>query len=287
MSTYFERVQQSAAFLRNWISGEKPPEICVVLGSGLASSVPQLENERFISYNEIPGFNKVTVEGHVAELRMGTLVGAGQDNKTVRRQVAFLRGRTHTYEGHNAGEVAHNVRSLVTLGCKAVVLTNASGCLNPDWQLGTVMLIRDQINQTGLSPIFGEYGNGFGKRFADLTKLYCRDLAKCFTDVAAEQNQLIYEGVYYGVKGPDYETPAEIKMMRLLGADAVGMSTVLEAIAAKHLGARVAGLSCLTNYGAGIQGSILEHEHVVHMGKKFSKEMASLLVKALPRMQLD
>lgn len=281
MSVYFERTQKSVSFLKNWLAGEEPPQICVVLGSGLSSSVPPLQDERILKYDEVPGFKKVTVEGHIGEIRFGKVT---HGSKLCR--VAFLRGRIHAYEGNTPGDVVHNIRTLVTLGCRGVVLTNASGCLNPDWKLGNVMIIRDHINQTRLSPNFGEYGDGFGKRFVDLTHVYDTEWQNAFKAVATEQKHTLYDGIYYGVQGPDYETPAEIRMMRLLGADAVGMSTVLEAIAARHLGARVAGLSCLTNYGAGIQGAILEHNHVIDMGKKFSKNISEVLMAALPRLPL-
>lgn len=284
MNTYFQRVQESVSFLKNWLAGEKLPEICVVLGSGLAAAIPKLKDEKTIDYSQIPGFKKVTVEGHIGQLCVGTLIGQDTKKNTIETRIAFLRGRNHGYESNNPGEVVHSLRTLVTLGAKRVILTNASGCLNPNWQLGAVMSIRDHINQTGTTPTSSEFGEGFGKRFVDLSTLYDVNAARVFQQVASELGQTLYEGVYYGVGGPDYETPSEIKMMRLLGADAVGMSTVLEAIAAKHLGATVSGLSCLTNYGAGIQGSILEHDHVVQMGKQFSKNMAELLVQALPRL---
>lgn len=281
MSPYYERVQNSVSFLKSWLGKDAAPDVCVVLGSGLASSIPSLENEKVISYAEIPGFKNVTVEGHVAELKVGTLSGVDLDGKKASRRIAFLRGRNHGYEGNNAAEVVHNVRSLIGLGAKGVVLTNASGCLNADWQLGAVMVLRDHINKTNTSPIYSEFGEGFGKRFVDLTQVYDLQWQQVFKTVAQSKNQTIYDGVYYGVIGPDYETPAEIRMMKMLGADAVGMSTVLEAIAAKHLGAKVAALSCLTNYGSGIQGSVLEHTHVIDMGKRFSKSIAELLMTSL------
>lgn len=277
MKRYFERVQQSAEFLKKWDG--TPPDLCVVLGSGLADAIPGLTGMKCLRFDEIPGFNHVSVHGHVGELRVGTVSGGGQFPD---RKVGFLRGRTHAYEGFTAGDVAHNVRAMVAWGTKGIVLTNASGCLNTHWEVGRIMMITDHINQTSMSPQFGEFGNGFGPRFGDMSQIYNLDWQQSFRKCAQELNQTLYEGIYYGVAGPDYETPAEIRMMKGRGADAVGMSTVIEAIASHHLGARVAGLACLTNYGSGLKGAVLEHNHVIQMGKQNSQNMATLLLKAIP-----
>lgn len=279
MQIYADRMKQSAAFLKHWNANHPTPSVGIVLGSGLAGTFPTLENQRQIAFSEIPGFFTSSVPGHVSELMVGDLTF---ENKTT--TVAVLRGRTHLYEGHGPGEVVHNIRSLIGWGVKGIVLTNASGCLNANWDVGRLMLINDHINVTGMSPLFGEAGAGLGNRFVDLSNTWDEGWRKQATRVASEMNIPMYEGIYYGVCGPHYETPAEIRMMKQLGADAVGMSTVLEAIAARHLGAKVLGLACLTNYGCGLKNAVLEHSHVIEVGKKNAESTAKLLLKLLPQL---
>lgn len=282
MNEAHTRVKQSSDFLRKWDQGNPLPDICVVLGSGLADALPQLETMPGLQFGQIPGFAEVSVLGHKGELRVGTISGTAPDGSPASRRVAFLRGRNHAYEGHDASAVVHNVRTMCDWGVKGLLLTNAAGCLEEDWVLGRMMLISDHINFTGINPLVKPHGAGFGPHFQDLTACYCPIWRKAFKETAARLGENLYEGVYFGVLGPSYETPAEIRMMKALGAHAVGMSTVLEAIAARQMGTRVAALSCLTNHGAGLKADVnLEHDHVVQMGKVFAKSMATLVVNTL------
>lgn len=278
---YYQRVQQSSEFLNKWNGKEKIPEIAIVLGSGLSNAIPNFTHMRSINFVEIPGFKKTNVPGHTGELRIGKVFATAHHTKQKERTIAFLHGRNHAYEGNDPGEVVHNIRTLIHWGVKGIILTNAAGCLNTSWHLGKMMLISDHINLTGLSSIAGKYGEDFGPRFVDMTFCYTHSWQSHFKDTAAQMDEELYSGVYCGVLGPQYETPAEIRMMQNLGGHVVGMSTVLEAIAARQMGAKIAGISCLTNYGAGLHNQFLTHEEVVAMGKKFSSNIASLILNTV------
>ena len=269
------RVDQSAAFLKKWNS--QAPDLCIVLGSGLGNAIPSIDSMSVLKFSEIPGFAASEVAGHASELRVGEIFSKDTHS---RRRVAFLRGRNHAYEGFSVGQVAHNVRAMIAWGVRGVILTNAAGCLETSWKLGDFMLIEDHINLSGLNPLSGVAGNGFGQRFCDMTQCYDREWGNAFKTRAQSLGLNLRQGVYAGVLGPSYETPAEIRMLRTLGAQAVGMSTVVEAIAARQMGARVIGLSCMTNYGAGLAGpdSRLDHADVVHMGASVAKIMADLVL---------
>lgn len=277
MKTYYQKAQESASFLKNWYGNKPTPEIAIVLGSGLSNAIPNLESMKSVSYNDIPCFKSTTVAGHAASLSVG---------KISDRSVIFLRGRNHAYEGYNPAEVVHNLRSLILWGIKGVILTNASGCLNLDWQLGQMMLISDHINATGLSPLIGEFGAEFGPRFVDMTCSYDKKWQEQFRETAKQSNQTMYDGIYYGTLGCQYETPAEIRMMQIMGAQAVGMSTVLEAIAARQMGVKVAGLSCLTNYASGLTQDLLAHSDVMAMGARFAENMAHVILETIPKLDV-
>lgn len=276
-TVFSHKVYESYQFLKNW--HKNTPEICIVLGSGLSNTVPNIENMKSVSYSDIPGFKPTHISGHEGDLRVGEIELKTSHNVTKKRSIAFLRGRNHAYEGHNAAEVVHNVRSMISWGVKGIILTNAAGCLNTNWELGKLMLLTDHINGTGMSPINGEFGLDFGPRFVDLSNAYCSEWQEKFIQTAKDENQTLYSGVYYGVPGSQYETPAEIRMMQKLGAQAVGMSTVLETIAIRQMGAKVAGLSCFTNYGAGLKHKSLSHSDVMEMGSRFAQDMASIVLK--------
>lgn len=278
---YYDRVMKSVEYLDSWNEGAKVPDIAIVLGSGLSQVVPNYAEMRCLSYEDIPGFKSTNVPGHAGELRIGSIKSTFNKKETKTREVAFLHGRNHAYEGNDPGEVVHNIRALLTWGVKGIILTNAAGCLNKKWELGRMMLISDQINATGLSPIIDDYGRDFGPRFVDMSKAYSYSWQVQFKSTAALIKEELYSGVYYGVLGPQYETPAEINMMQNLGAHSVGMSTVLETIAARQMGAKVAGISCLTNYGAGLSSSPLSHEEVMSMGKKFASNMANIVLNTI------
>ncbi len=277
-SIYKQRVDQSVQFLNEWNKGHPVPDIAIVLGSGLSQVAAQDAKLRSLHFSEIPGFKAPQVAGHQGQLKVGEVKCKNIHGKMKSRHLAFLYGRNHAYEGHNAAEVVHNIRALIQWGVKGVVLTNAAGCLNSNWKLGQLMLLTDHINATGLSPLAGDFGRDFGKKFVDLSACYSLSWQVQFRATASVREEELYDGVYYGVLGPQYETPAEIRMMQTLGAQAVGMSTVLEAIAARQMGAKVAGLSCLTNYAAGLNSAHLSHEEVMEMGRQFASTISDILM---------
>ncbi|BBH53558.1 purine-nucleoside phosphorylase [Fluviispira sanaruensis] len=276
-SKYLKNVSASSDFLKKW--HPNAPDICIVLGSGLSNAIPNISEMKSIHFSDIPGFKAANVAGHAGDLRVDDIEVQLPNGTHKKRQIAFLRGRNHGYEGNNAGEVVHNVRSMISWGVKGIILTNAAGCLNTNWELGRMMIISDHINSTGMSPLNGEFGEGFGARFVDMTSCYTQSWQKQFADTANALGHKIYDGVYFGVMGSQYETPAEIRMMQTMGAHSVGMSTVLEAIAARQLGAKIAGISCLTNYGAGLKHQTLDHSDVMDMGSLFSQDMANIVLK--------
>ncbi|MGY3804939.1 purine-nucleoside phosphorylase [Pigmentibacter ruber] len=284
MTKYKDKVQQSVDFLTKWHGNA--PEIAIVLGSGLSDAIPKIQEMKTVHYNEIPGFKNSTVQGHSGDLRIGTITASLPSGNQKTREIAFLRGRNHAYEGNDPGEVVHNLRSLITWGVKGIILTNAAGCLNTEWELGKMMILTDHINATGMSPLNGEYGIGFGAQFVDMTESYDKKWQSQIKEIAHSSNHIIYDGVYYGVLGAHYETPAEIRMFKTLGASAVGMSTVLETIAARQLGAKVAALSCLTNYGAGLKHVQLSHSEVMDMGTRFASDMANIVLKAAVSLEI-
>ena len=281
MSMYFDRVERSVNFLEHWNGTNEPPEVCIVLGSGLANAIPGIDSLRTIGYGQIPGFQCTNVEGHRSELAIGRIEITLADKEKKSRQIVFLRGRNHGYEGFDAAEVVHNVRTMIKWGAKAVFLTNAAGALTTEWPVGSLMAINDQINFTGENPLSGAYGEGFGPRFLDMTFCYCPALRQTLAQCAEFLQIPLKEGTYLGVKGPNYETPAEVNMFARQGAMAVGMSTVLEAMAAHHMGAKVAAISCLTNLGAGLTpGASLHHQEVLNVGNTASKGLAKLVLSA-------
>lgn len=286
---YKDRVNQSAEFLKKHFQ-EPAPEICIVLGSGLGNAIPGIDSMSCLKFSEIPGFKTSEVIGHASELRVGQVSSKATASGTPKsRSIAFLRGRNHAYEGFTAGDVVHNLRSLISWGVKGVILTNAAGCLEKTWTLGDFMLIDDHVNLTALNPLAGVFGNGFGQRFCDMTRCYDAQWSEEFETRAIALKVNLHRGVYAGVLGPSYETPAEIRMLKTLGAHAVGMSTVLEAIAARQMGARVVGLSCMTNYGAGLLGSDsrLDHADVVHMGASVAKTMSELVLETAVHLRCE
>jgi len=242
------------------------PEWGIVLGSGLGSVLDHFDVILSLPYSEISGMPTSTVPGHAGQFVFGHLSG---------KRVVIAQGRTHLYEGRSASEVAYGVSWMATLGIKKLLLTNAAGSLRPDFPPGSWMLIRDHLNLTGTSPLTGQ------GQFVDLSVVYHQGLSETFLNLAAQENIPLHQGVYAGVTGPQYETPAEIRMLRILGADAVGMSTVLEAIQARALGMEVLGFSCLTNWAAGMNESHLSHQDVLSTGKAAAAVMVKLLETAL------
>lgn len=250
-------------------------DVAVVLGSGWKPAVDRLgETTAEVALADLPGFTASTVAGHGTTVR-SILCGE-------KRLLVYL-GRTHAYEGHTPAAVAHGVRAAVRTGCDVVVLTNAAGGLRQGMAVGEAVLIADHINFTGLSPVSGpepEAGTGWGPRFTDLTEAYSARLRA----LAQGLDPSLTEGVYAAVPGPHYETPAEIRAYRMLGADLVGMSTVHEVIAARHAGAEVLALSLVTNLAAGITGEVLDHHDVLAAGQAAAERMGDLLARLVPEL---
>ncbi|MDF1823096.1 MAG: purine-nucleoside phosphorylase [Verrucomicrobiales bacterium] len=250
--------------------GNHTPKIGLVLGSGLGSFVDTLDDNEQVAYSDIKGLPQSGVEGHAGKLHLGKLGGI---------EIAIAQGRVHLYEGWSAKETASMIRLFHQIGITTVVLTNAAGIVNANFKPGRWMLISDHLNLTRQSPLTGE------ATFIDQTEVYSRALREMLKSEAAEiASAYLFEGVYAWVNGPEYETPAEVRMLRGYGADAVGMSTVPEAIQARALGMRVVGLSCLTNYGAGLTGQALSHDEVIEVGRQAAGELFTLLENAVPAM---
>lgn len=265
MSLY-DDVEAAAAAVRARIT--TPPQVGLILGSGLGAYADKLAGATRIDYGDIPGFPQSKVTGHKGCLVLGERAGA--------RCVA-MQGRVHMYEGHSAATVAFPARVLVALGAKVLVITNAAGGLNPRWNPGTLMLIRDHIDMLRDHALRGPNDDRLGPRFPDMTHAYASDLRVLAREAAAGAGVHLEEGVYVAMPGPTYETPAEVKMLQLLGADATGMSTVPEVVVARHMGAQVIGISCITNHAAGITGHALSHDEVTETANRVRATFETLL----------
>ena len=250
-------------------------DIAVVLGSGLGDFGNDLENPKEISYADIPGFPRATVAGHAGKFIMGTLAD---------KKVLMMSGRFHCYEGHPLEDVVLPIRVMARLGVKTLILTNAAGGVNIDFRPGVLMLISDFINLTGKNPLIGPNFDAFGPRFPDMTDAYDRTLRELTMHAARQLDIDLRRGVYCWMNGPTYETPAEVRMARVLGADAVGMSTVPETIVARHCGIKVLGISCITNMAAGVYREPINHEEVMAMGHHVRGEFAALLTETIRKM---
>lgn len=272
MTEPFAAAEAAAATLAA-ATGVGSHDVAIVLGSGWAAAADALGPATAeVAFSELGGFPEPSVAGHVGSVRSLRLGS--------HRVLAFL-GRVHGYEGHPPATVVHGVRTAVAAGCRTVILTNAAGALRADLTVGSAVLISDQLNLTGSSPLSGAPPPpGLGSRFTDLTDLYSVELRA----LAREADPTLREGVYAGLPGPHYETPAEVAMLARLGADLVGMSTVLEAIAARHLGARVTGLSLVTNPAAGLGAGAIEHAEVLAAGVGASGGLGELLERIVRRL---
>ena len=281
----YENAQEAAEFIRS--KYDKDIKIALVLGSGLGGFADEMENAVKIPYEEIPHFKTSTVEGHAGQLVLGEIEGVS---------VAIQQGRFHYYEGYDIKEVIFPMRVFGVLGVETVILTNAAGSVITSFKQGRLMLIRDHINMMGVSPLRGENDDRFGPRFPDMSQIYDCELQRVAMEEAEKLDKkrvrknekkrfkpLLRRGVYCALSGPNYETPAEIRMYRMLGATAVGMSTVPEAIAARHQGIKVLGISCITNLAAGITNDEIDHEEVMETGEKVGKKFKKLIRKIVKR----
>jgi purine-nucleoside phosphorylase len=271
--TLFDRASAAADF--TLARTALRPRIGIVLGSGLGAFAGQLADATSIPFAEIPHFPQSTVPGHSGRLVVGTVSGV---------PVAVMQGRVHAYEGYSSDEVTFPVRVLGRAGIMQVILTNAAGGINPDYHQGQLVLLSDHINFSGRNPVAGANDERFGPRFFDMTEAYSARLRRLAHDAARSMNCDLSEGVYLSVLGPSFETPAEIRAFRTLGADLVGMSTVQETIAARHMGIEVLGISCVTNLAAGIQKEPLSHEEVMETGRAVEARLAGLLMRLAPMM---
>lgn len=262
-----EKLDEAATAVRGRV--ELAPVVGVVLGSGLGAWADGLGSPATVPYADIPHMPRSSVIGHAGNLCVGHAAGGVA--------VACLQGRAHLYEGHDPERVVFGVRLLARLGCRTVVLTNAAGGLDPAWSPGDLMLVTDHLNLTGRSPLVGPNESALGPRFPDLTEAYDRELSELGRRAARASGVLLREGVYAGLLGPTYETPAEVRMLRALGAAAVGMSTVLEVIALRHMGVRAVAVSCITNLAAGLSPTLLSHGEVEAMAANASGRFSALL----------
>ncbi len=266
-SEILANVEKTAAWLKKIAAGFKP-ETAIIAGSGLGNSLPRLEDRICVSYKDIPGFPCTTVKGHAGELVFGRMGG---------RDVVMMRGRFHYYEGRPLSFIAFPIRVLAALGVKNLFLTAAVGSLKPAIKPGDMVILKDHINLMGSNPLMGNYHEAFGEMFPDMNEPYDKALRREVVKLAKKSRIRAREGVYAAVTGPSYETPAEVKMYRMLGGDIAGMSVVPETITARQLKLRVAGLCWVSNFTSGISKTTLTHEEVLELGAKVSPRMQALL----------
>lgn len=260
--------EQAAAVITARLDGHKP-RAGLVLGSGMDRLAEAIDESATIPYDALPGFPAATVDGHAGHLVLGSLGGT---------TVACMRGRAHLYEGHDPATLTLPIRALRLAECDILVLTNAAGSLDPALEPGSLMALSDHINLLGRNPLVGPNDDRFGPRFFDMTEAYDADLRARLRAAAQHTDVVLREGVYIAVLGPNFETPAEIRAFRALGADAVGMSTVPECLAARHCGMRVAAISAITNLAAGLTDDTLSHEHTLAVAARAAGDMERLLI---------
>ncbi|WP_062198427.1 purine-nucleoside phosphorylase [Massilibacterium senegalense] len=266
MERVFQKVQEATHFIQRKIG--QPISIGVILGSGLGEMADEVKEATIIPYEEIPHFPISTVEGHAGQLVIGQFQG---------KQVLMMQGRFHYYEGYSMQEVTFPVRVMKALGIETLIVTNACGGMNASFRPGDLMLIMDHLNMTGTNPLIGPNIEAFGPRFPDMSKAYAISLREVAKQVAIKQGITLQEGVYAGITGPSYMTGAELVMLRNLGADAVGMSTVPEVIVAGHMNMRVLGISCITDMAIGEELEPLTHEQVVEVANKTKPTFIALV----------
>jgi purine-nucleoside phosphorylase len=266
VSDDYTRAEIAAAYIRGHIAGV--PDMAIVLGSGLGDFAGQVAEAVVLPYESIPGWPRPTVIGHAGRLVVG---------RVRNRLVAVLSGRAHFYEGHPMSTVVFGTRVMGLLGAKMLLITNAAGGINTSFAQGALMVIEDHLNLMGTNPLVGPNDERFGPRFPDMTEVYSKRLRVVANKAAAKVDLGLAHGVYVGLHGPSYETPAEIRYLRAIGADAVGMSTVPEAIVARHMGMEVLGISCITNMAAGVLDQPLNHAEVMETGQRVRSAFIALI----------
>jgi purine-nucleoside phosphorylase len=267
--SYYDQVKEAADAIRARVP--EVPQIAIVLGSGLGDFANSLGEAVVMPYDQLPHWPASRVIGHEGKLVVGTVANAGG------RTIAALAGRSHAYEGHDLGTVTFAVRVLGLLGVKTLILTNAAGGVNTSFLQGALMVIDDHINLIGSNPLVGPNDERFGVRFPDMTEVYSTRLRRLADQAGTALNLPLPHGVYVALLGPSYETPAEIRYLRTIGADAVGMSTVPEAIVARHMGLEVLGISCITNMAAGVLPQPLDHAEVMATARRIRGQFIALL----------
>jgi purine-nucleoside phosphorylase len=274
LATLYERAEHAARSIR--VRWNEEARIALVLGSGLGAFADDLEERVAIPYAEIPGFARSTVEGHAGQLVLGKIAGV---------PLVVMQGRFHYYEGYAFEEVVFPIRVFGLMGIKSLVLTNASGGINVAFDQGALMIISDHLNLIGENPLRGPNDARFGPRFPDMSEVYARDYQETVLDEARTIGLELRRGIYAALSGPSYETPAEVRMLRTLGADAVGMSTVPEAIIARQMGIKVLGISCITNMAAGVHDEPINHDEVIETGARVHTVFKELLRRVIPKLQ--
>ncbi len=249
------------------------PEIGIILGSGLGEIADEIQGVK-IPYSEIPGFKSSKIQGHLGKLAIG---------KLATKNIVAMQGRLHYYEGNTIQEIVYPVRIMKLLGIKKLIVTNAAGGINTNFTPGDLMLIQDHINLLGTNPLIGKNDDDFGPRFLDMTYTYNKEFLALAEKTAKDLNITTQKGVYAAMTGPTYETPSEVKMLRILGADAVGMSTIPEVIVANHMGIKILGISCITNMASGILDKSLNHEEVIETANRVKKDFKKLVKTIIER----
>jgi purine-nucleoside phosphorylase len=272
----FTRAESAAQF----VLSQTPlrPKIGIVLGSGLGGFADDLSEATRIPYAHIPSFPRSTAIGHAGQMVIGT---------TGDIPIAAMQGRVHLYEGYSPKEVVFPTRVFGRMGIRAMVLTNAAGGINLEYKQGALVILTDHINLQGQNPLVGENEDRFGPRFPDMTQAYWKPYREIALEEARKLGKTVYQGVYAGLLGPSYETPAEICYLRAIGADLVGMSTIPEVIAARHMGMKVLAISCVTNMAAGILDQVINHEEVLETGERVKGDFVALLRAVLPKIAED
>ena len=272
----FERAKRAARFVLS--KTKLRPKIALVLGSGLGAFADDFTGSVKIPYEKIPGFPRSTAMGHAGRLVIGNVD---------KLAVAAMQGRVHAYEGYSAHEVVFPMRVLGCMGIRAAILTNAAGGINLEYKQGALVILRDHINLQGTNPLLGPNDERFGPRFPDMTQAYWKSYRQSALIEAKRLGIEVHEGVYTALSGPSYETPAEIRFLRTIGADLVGMSTVPEVIIARHMGLRVLGISCVTNMAAGILDQPIDHAEVMETGERVKTQFVALLRAVIPCIASD
>jgi purine-nucleoside phosphorylase len=276
MNDDFTKAGAAAQFLMSQTAVH--PKIGLVLGSGLGGFADELSDAAQIPYTNIPFFPRSTATGHAGKMVIGNVAGI---------PVAVMQGRAHLYEGYSASEVTFAMRVFDCLNIRAVILTNAAGGINLEYKQGALVVLTDHINLQGHNPLVGPNDERFGTRFPDMTQAYCKAYREIALAAAKKVGKTLHQGIYAAVLGPSYETPAEIRYLRTIGADLVGMSTVLEVIAARHMGMKVLAISCVTNMAAGILDQVINHEEVLETGERVKGDFVALVRAVLPEMAKD